>query len=110
MSSRACAVLRGVLLPNLLTTSCLVFSPSLDRRHLVLSLTAIGSRPSITAPVWDRAVEAAWACRLDSVLSVFFAVAQSTAGAVMLAEQRVFSLLAYCQLFHAAILPATGSS
>ena len=50
-------------------------------------------------------MKAAWASRLNAVLSVLFAVSQSVDGAVLLAENRCFALLAYCPLLHVAILP-----
>jgi len=53
--------------------------------------------------------EAAWACRLDASLSVFQNIAQTAAGAVLLAENRIFTLLAYCPLIHYAVLPPANS-
>mmetsp|Transcript_151058 Transcript_151058/g.262462 ORF Transcript_151058/g.262462 Transcript_151058/m.262462 type:complete len:766 (-) Transcript_151058:17-2314(-) len=109
LGGHSLSVLQHALLPRILSCSCSVFSPNLDRHRLPLTLVAIGARPALTAPIWDRAVEAAWACQLDAVLSVLLTVAKSTAGAVLLAEKRVFAMLAYCQLLHAAVLPFDSS-
>lgn len=54
-------------------------------------------------------MEASWSCQLDAVLTVLLDIAQTVTGAVLLVEQRVFVLLAYCPLLHAAVLPTEGS-
>jgi len=88
----------------------MVFSPMLDRHRITLSTSALGARPSLTARAWDRAVEASWACQLDAVLDVLSAISQTTAGSVLLGEQRVFVFLAHCPLLQAAVLPLDGAS
>eukprot|EP00928_Gymnodinium_smaydae_P100646 TRINITY_DN9921_c0_g1_i1.p1 TRINITY_DN9921_c0_g1~~TRINITY_DN9921_c0_g1_i1.p1 ORF type:complete len:2483 (-),score=370.45 TRINITY_DN9921_c0_g1_i1:55-6945(-) len=103
-------MLQHALLPRLLSCSCIVFSPKLDQHRITLGLMSIGGRPGLTAPLWDRAVEAAWATRLDAVVSCLFSVSQTAAGAVVLAEQRCFALLAYCPLLHASIMPQNASA
>lgn len=107
LEAHAVTTIQRSLLPQLLSCSCAVFSPSLD--HQRLTLTAPGSwwSGSLNFGVWSRAVEAAWGCRLDAVLSVLLAIAQSADGAVLIAEHRAFLLLAYCPLLHAAVLPAS---
>eukprot|EP00927_Polykrikos_kofoidii_P029395 TRINITY_DN25421_c0_g1_i1.p1 TRINITY_DN25421_c0_g1~~TRINITY_DN25421_c0_g1_i1.p1 ORF type:complete len:1210 (-),score=226.36 TRINITY_DN25421_c0_g1_i1:61-3585(-) len=106
----ASTVVQGVLLPRLLSCDFTVFSPSLDRQRITLGLLAIGARPRFTAPLWDRAVEAGWASQLDAVLAALVAVSQSPGGAVVVAEQRCFAILAYCPLLHASVQPIPASA
>eukprot|EP00929_Paragymnodinium_shiwhaense_P006638 TRINITY_DN11045_c0_g1_i1.p1 TRINITY_DN11045_c0_g1~~TRINITY_DN11045_c0_g1_i1.p1 ORF type:complete len:3077 (+),score=722.35 TRINITY_DN11045_c0_g1_i1:129-9359(+) len=105
LGSVAGAALQRHLLPQLLSCNNIVFSPGLDRHRISLGLLALGPRIALTAPLWDRAVETCWATRLDATLSVLLAVSKTPEGALLLAEQRCFALLAYCPLLHAAVLP-----
>lgn len=109
-AEQAAAVLKDHMLPRLLSCSNIVFSPSLDRHRISLGAFALGARPGVMAPMWDRAVEAAWASHLNSVLSVLLAVSQTPEGSVSLAEHRCFALLAYCPLLHASVLPPSTSA
>jgi len=93
------------LLPRLLCSRCPVFNPSLGLHPATLLPTVSKWQNAAAMASWGLAVESAWACRLDGVLNVLLAVAQSPEGAVLVAEQRVFLLLAHCPLLRRVVLP-----
>jgi len=87
-----------VLLSRLLTCSFCAFTVSPNR---------IGNAPARKAAslcVWSRASEAALASRLDATVGVLLRVAQTPSGAALLAERRIFQLLAFCPLLREFVL------
>jgi len=108
LGRHALSVVQRALLPQVLTSSCAVFSPKLDLRGLTAtsSAAASGLRQWVD---WGRPVEASWACRLEASLTALIAIARAADGAILMAEQQVFLLLAYCPLLHFAVLPADNS-
>lgn len=92
-----------VLLSRLLTCSFCAFAASPNR---------IGNAPDRKAAslsVWSRADEAAMASRLDATVGVLLRVAQTPSGAALLAERRIFQLLAFCPLLREFVLSNESS-
>lgn len=108
-------LLRHVLLPRVLNCSFKVFagsdpgSSSFGRPFprgapSWKSLVSALPRPSPSCGLWDRASEASWACRLESMVCFLLRVAEAPKGVALLMEQRVFVLLAYCPLLRHFVL------
>ncbi|CAK0798231.1 unnamed protein product [Prorocentrum cordatum] len=114
LGDRTLSLLQRGVLPQLLGRSSPVLAPLPEhlrsRGRVQWPSTARAPLDAVMRPAgWERASEAALACELGAALGGLLAVAQTAGGAVLLAEHRVFALLACSPLLQSAALPADAS-
>ncbi|CAK0873250.1 unnamed protein product [Prorocentrum cordatum] len=114
LGDRTLAILQRCVLPQLLGRSSLVVAPFPEhlrpRGHSQRPATVLApSETTVRLAGWEQTSEAALACELGAALDGLLAVARSAGGAILLAEHKVFALLACSPLLHVAAMPAEAS-